>query len=286
MTKVRFDSAKPINRKQQSGFAIGVVFLVLVLIGAIMSAITLMSSASQDTSRDNENRSLANGVIRDGAGIANAVNTLISANGLRVEQVFMFRDSTNTAVYNRAQNILGPNGSYNFPQINLAAYNPETTCSQTYLATAEVYVPIFKPGLSGILKHCQLFLTRAQTTNYGQGGNGLRDSTYLVWTAPLTEAVAKQVNNLLWQSGSAEALPVNDYGLGHLKKLVPPTTVGAPTSLKMIGDASVTADAPGEVSYNIIELPVINGSVRPEGVWTRPYDSNKRNFYYKVYSSY
>jgi hypothetical protein len=96
--------------------------------------------------------------------------------------------------------------------------------------------------------------------------------------------VAKQVNNLLWQAGTAEALPFKDYGV-ILKKLVPPTTVGAPTSLKLVGDASVTADAPGEVPPNI-ELPVINGSVRPEGVWTRPYDSNKRNFYYKVYSSY
>jgi hypothetical protein len=282
MTKVRFESSNSSNRNKQSGFAIGVVFLVLVLIGAIMSAITLMSSASQDTSRDNENRSLANGVIRDGAGIANAVNTLISANGLRVEQVFMFRDrstAANEAIFNRSQNILGPNGSYNFPQINLAAYNPETTCSQTYLATKDVSTT------GDVLVHCELFLNRVQTTNYGQGGNGLRDSTYLVWTAPLTEAVAKQVNNLLWQAGTAEALPLRNYGIGMLKKLVPPTTVGAPTALKLVGDANATADAPGEVPHNI-ELPVINGSVRPEGVWTRPYDSNKRNFYYKVYSSY
>jgi len=282
MTKVRFDSAKPINRKQQSGFAIGVVFLVLVLIGAIMSAITLMSSASQDTSRDNENRSLANGVIRDGAGIANAVNTLISANGLRVEQVFMFRDrstTANQAIFDRAQNILGPNGSYNFPQLNLAAYNPETTCSQTHLATEEVSTA------NNILAQCELTLSRIKTTNYGQGGNGLRDSTYLVWTAPLTEAVAKQVNNLLWQASNAEALPVYDIFQDSLRKLVPPTTVGAPTALKLVTDASVTANAPGEVPANI-ELPVINGSVRPEGVWTRPVDLNKRNFYYKVYSSY
>jgi hypothetical protein len=282
MTKVRFESSNSSNRNKQSGFAIGVVFLVLVLIGAIMSAITLMSSASQDTSRDNENRSLANGVIRDGAGIANAVNTLISANGLRVEQVFMFRDrstAANQAIFDRAQNILGPNGSYNFPQINLAAYNPETTCSQTHLATEEVSTS------NDILVQCVLTLSRVKTTNYGQGGNSLRDSTYLVWTAPLTEAVAKQVNNLLWQAGTAEALPVNDIGKGKLMTLVPPTTVGAPTALKLVTDASVTANAPGEVPSGV-ELPVINGGVRPEGVWTRPVDLNKRNFYYKVYSSY
>ena len=281
MTKVRFDSAKPINRKQQNGFAIGVVFLVLVLIGAIMSAITLMSSASQDTSRDNENRSLANGVIRDGAGFVNAINTLISTNGLRVEQVFMFRDrstAANQAIFDRAQNILGPNGSYNFPQINMAIYRPETPCSQNDLATKDV-------GFTDIFTSCALFLTRVQTSNYGQGGNGLRDSTYLVWTAPLTESVAKQVNNLLWQSGSSEALPIIDTGVSKLKKLVPPNVVGAPTSLQLPTYADSTANAPGEVPTNI-ELPVINGSVRPEGVWTRPDDLNQRNFYFKVYSSY
>ncbi len=282
MTKVRFESSNSSNRNQQSGFAIGVVFLVLLLIGAIMSAITLMSSASQDTSRDNENRSLANSVIRDGAGIANAVNTLISANGLRVEQVFMFRDrstTANEAIFNRSQNILGPNGSYNFPQINLAAYNPVAACSQNYLATKDI------SPTDDILVQCQLFLTRVQTTNYGQGGNGLRDSTYLVWTAPLTEAVAKQVNNLLWQASSADALPIIEAGITTLKKLVPPTTVGAPTAIKLVNDANATADAPGGDPYSFA-LPVINGSVRPEGVWTRSFDPNQRNFYYKVYSSY
>ncbi len=280
MTKVRFESSNPSNRNKQGGFAIGVVFLVLVLIGAIMSAITLMSSASQDTSRDNENRSLANGVIRDGAGIANAVNTLISANGLRVEQVFMFRDrstTANEAIFNRSQNILGPNGSYNFPQINLAAYNPVAACSQNYLATNEI-------PIGDILAQCQLFLTRVQTTNYGQGGNGLRDSTYLVWTAPLTEAVSKQINNLLWQASSVDELPIINAGV-NLNKLVPPTTVGAPTALKQATDANATADAPGMNPYSFA-LPVINGSVRPEGVWTRSFDPNQRNFYYKVYSSH
>ncbi|MBU3656390.1 MAG: hypothetical protein FGM23_08580 [Alphaproteobacteria bacterium] len=119
----------------RGGFAIGVVFLVLVLIGAIMSAITLMSSASQDTSRDNENRTLANSVIRDGAGIVNGINTLISANGLRVEQVFLFRDRStpaNQAIFDRSQNIIGAQGTMNFPQLNPSAYS-FAGCTQTIL---------------------------------------------------------------------------------------------------------------------------------------------------------
>ncbi len=261
----------------QGGFAIGVVFLVLVLIGAIMSAITLMSSASQDTSRDNENRSLANSVIRDGAGIANAVNTLISANGLRVEQVFMFRDSTNTAVYNRSQNILGPNGSYNFPQLSPSAYS-FTGCTQTILAT-EAATSV------SLADTCMLYMTRVQTTNYGQSGGGLRDSTYLLYTAPLTEAVAKQVNNLLWQSGSAEILPsIATATPAALQKLAPPTTVGAPTSLQAVtvGGAAAAAGTPFSFA-----LPIINGTVRPEGIYSLDTTApQNNNIYYKVYSSY
>jgi hypothetical protein len=280
MTKVRFESSNSSNRNKQSGFAIGVVFLVLVLIGAIMSAITLMSSASQDTSRDNENRSLANGVIRDGAGIANAVNTLISANGLRVEQVFMFRDrstAANQAIFDRAQNILGPKGSYNFPQLSPTAYS-FTGCTQTILATEAA-------ASTSLADTCMLYMTRVKTTNYGQGGDGLRDSTYLLYTAPLTEAVAKQVNNLLWQSGSAEILPsIAAATPAALQKLAPPTTVGAPTSLQAVTFVGTAATAGTPFSF---ALPTINGSVRPEGIYSLDTTAPQtRNIYYKVYSSY
>ncbi len=277
MTKVRFESFNSSNRKQQSGFAIGVVFLVLVLIGAIMSAITLMSSASQDTSIDNENRSLANGVIRDGAGIANAVNTLISANGLRVEQVFMFRDSTNTAVFNRSQNILGPNGTTNFPQLSPTAYS-FTGCTQTILATEEA-------ASTSLADTCMLYMTRVKTTNYGQSGDGLRGSTYLLYTAPLTEAVAKQVNSLLWQSASAEILPsIAAATPDALQKLAPPTTVGAPTSLQAVTFGGTAAAVGTPFSF---ALPTINGSVRPEGIYSLDTTAPQtRNIYYKVYSSY
>jgi hypothetical protein len=277
MTKVRFESSNPSNRNKQSGFAIGVVFLVLVLIGAIMSAITLMSSASQDTSRDNENRSLANGIIRDGAGIANAVNTLISANGLRVEQVFMFRDSTNTAVFNRSQNILGPKGSTNFPQLSPTAYS-FTGCTQTILGTEAA-------ASASLADTCMLYMTRVKTTNYGQGGDGLRDSTYMLYTAPLTEAVAKQVNNLLWQSGSAEILPsIAAATPAALQKLAPPTTVGAPTSLQAV---TVVGTAAAVGTPYSMALPTINGSVRPEGIYSLDTTAPQtRNIYYKVYSSY
>lgn len=263
----------------QGGFAIGVVFLVLVLIGAIMSAITLMSSASQDTSRDNENRSLANSVIRDSAGFVNAINTLISANGLRVEQVFMFRDRStvaNQAIFDRAQNILGPQGTMNFPQLSPSAYS-FTGCTQTILATEAA------ASLS-LADTCMLHMTRVQTTNYGQGGNGLQDSTYLLYTAPLTEAVSMQINNLLWQSGSSVALVNISANPTNLQKLAPPTTVGAPTSLQAVTVGGAAAAAGTPLSF---ALPIINGTVRPEGVYSLDTTApQNNNIYYKVYSSY
>jgi hypothetical protein len=134
---------------------------------------------------------------------------------------------------------ISSNGSYNFPQLSPSAYS-FTGCTQTILATEAA------ASLS-LADTCMLYMTRVQTTNYGQGGGGLRDSTYLLYTAPLTEAVAKQVNNLLWQSGSAEILPsIATATPAALQKLAPPTTVGAPTSLQAVtvGGAAAAAGTP------------------------------------------
>lgn len=278
MIQIKFKFNR-LSTYHQHGFAIGVVFLVLVLIGAIMSAITLMSSASQDTSRDNENRSLANSVIRDGAGFVNAVSNIITTNGLRVEQVFMFRDRStapNQAIFDRSQNILGPQGTMNFPQLSPSAYS-FTGCTQTILATEAA------ASLS-LADTCMLYMTRVKTTNFGQGGNGLRDSTYLLYTAPLTEAVSKQINNVLWQSGSSVALVNISANPTNLQKLAPPTTLGAPTALKAV--TFVGTDATVGTPYNMA-LPIINGTVRPEGVYSLDTTApQNNNIYYKVYSSY
>ncbi|MBM3603110.1 MAG: hypothetical protein FJX22_04975 [Alphaproteobacteria bacterium] len=69
-----------------------------------------------------------------------------------------------------------------------------------------------------------------------------------------------------------------------LQKLAPPTTIGTPTSLQAVtfGSTAAAAGTPFEMA-----LPIINGSVRHEGVYSLDAAApQNRNIYYKVYSSF
>jgi hypothetical protein len=288
-----FCSAK---RQRQSGFAIGIVFLVLVLIGVILASMTLMSGNSQNTSRDTENRSAGNGVIRDGSNLVAAVGTLINTNSVRIEQVYAYRDNPATVVtctnstndsnayclYRRGENLFGPNGTLPFPQINPAAYQAVGTgaaCTQTIFAT-EAASATDDSNLS-----CLMYVTRVKTSNFGQAGAGLRDSTYLVYTGPLTQAVGQQINNILWDSGFATAAPALTAGPFVLKKLAPTAILRGATGLVDV-NTNVVATAAGTPAN--IALPTINAAVRPEGVYrynTTATPTQPVSIYYKVISS-
>jgi hypothetical protein len=284
-----FCSAK---RQRQSGFAIGIVFLVLVLIGVILASMTLMSGNSQNTSRDTENRSAGNGVIRDGSNLVAAVGTLINANSVRIEQVYAYRTGTTVVdcalpanintPYCRGENLFGPNGTLPFPQINPAAYQAVGTgaaCTQTIFAT-EAASATDDSNLS-----CLMYVTRVKTSNFGQAGAGLRDSTYLVYTGPLTQAVGQQINNILWDSGFATAAPALTAGPFVLKKLAPTAILRGATGLVDV-NTNVVATAAGTPAT--IALPTINAAVRPEGVYrynTTATPTQPVSIYYKVISS-
>jgi hypothetical protein len=276
------------SNSPRGGFAIGVVFLVLALIAAILTAISIMSNASQDTASAAEARSNANGVIQIGAGFANAINTKVSA-GTRIEQLYLFRIPGDVSgAYDRAENLVGALGAMSFPQYNPAAYQQlgAIPCTQAVIE-AEVAANTNNTTFS-----CVAYLTRVRTSNYGQGGSGYRDATYLIYTAPLTLSVARQVNSLLWAASASGDLPdpstLTLKSPGDLNKLAAPTIAKQVTALVGMGYSGAYSGAPPAPVNVTTDLALIDGVVRPEGVYSLDQataGAQTRNIYYKVVSS-
>lgn len=249
----------------QAGFAISIVFLALALIAVTLAAIAIMGGASQSNSRDSENRLTANQLIRTVGEGQRAFLGMMNQNGLQADQVFAYRDNTNSALYNRKENLLGPRGTWALPKAIVNAYANPSACDA---ATFE------QEGNNGA-DTCMLHFTRVWTSNYGAGAQGVtaptgtdsapRSATYIVYTTPIAPAVGLQINNLLWGAPLTTAFDTAAT-VNSLQKLVPPTTVGGQTVLQGV---TTTGSASVSDAIATAKLPEVAGTIRPEGMLFR-----------------
>lgn len=261
----------------QAGFAVSIVFLALALIAVTLAAIAIMGGASQSNSRDSENRLTANQLIRTVGEGQRAFLGMMNQNGLQADQVFAYRDNTNSALYNRKENLLGPRGTWALPKAVVNAYANPSACDA---ATFE------QEGNNGAAT-CMLHFTRVWTSNYGAGAQGVtaptgtdsapRSATYIVYTTPIAPAVGSQINNLLWGVPLTTAMDATAT-ISSLQKLVPPTTAGGQTVLQGV---TTTGSASASDAIATAKLPSVAGTVRPEGILIR---SSNLVYFKTIYS--
>jgi hypothetical protein len=285
MTKMRTNfaqkkSAAAVNRR--GGFALGIIFLVLALIGGILGAIALLGGTSQNNAGSADERLITNETVSMLGGAQRAYLGMMTTNGLRVNQVFAYRYPSNgtapPAIFNRSTNLLGPRGTWSLPQLNVNAYAGTPACNQTS----------FLNEGSGTSSGCVLYFTRVWSSNYGAGltisstipaaGDISRTATYIVYTLPIANKIAAQINNALWGSGLGVALD-NTATLSALQKLGPPTTDGD-TTIVVTPDAVLAGVTPETIA--LAKFPLVNGAVRAEGMLL----NDVGNIYFKTIAAY
>ncbi len=270
-------SAAAVNRR--GGFALGIIFLVLALIGGILGAIALLGGTSQNNAGSADERLITNETVSMLGGAQRAYLGMMTTNGLRVNQVFAYRSAgVSSTIFNRPTNLLGPRGSWSLPQLNVNAYAGTPACNQTS----------FLNEATGATNGCFLYFTRVWSSNYGAGltisstipaaGDISRTATYIVYTLPIANKIAAQINNALWGSGLGVALD-NTATLSALQKLGPPTTDGD-TTIVVTPDAVLAGVTPETIA--LAKFPLVNGAVRAEGMLL----NDVGNIYFKTIAAY
>jgi uncharacterized protein (UPF0333 family) len=259
------------QRNGQGGFAIGLILLVVLLIAVIVGAIAIASRSSSNSGTQEKDRVAAASLLTQAQTFNNAFTRATQGGGFDPNYVYVsYNIETAANIYLDQANLVGKNGFFGVPQINTTAYrNPVTTCP---------------PNPTDVATNCQLWLTRVALSN----PNGVSS---VVYTKPLAEAVARQVNSVLWGTATNLALPSLGGGLqpnmdtteGWGKSARPSSAaVGTFANLYTLGSdpsptGALTAIAAGNAGYALFSgpsagvpnsnLPAINGIIRPEGVF-------------------
>lgn len=273
------------QRNSQGGFAIGLILLVVLLIAVIVGAIAIASRSSSNSGTQEKDRVAAASLLTQTQSFNNGFTRATQGGGFDPTFVYVsYNTDTADNIYLDQANLVGKNGFFGVPQINTTAYlNPVTTCPPTPADTAV---------------NCQLWLTRVNLAN----PNGVSS---VVYTKPLAEAVARQVNSVLWGTATNLALPSLGGGLqpnmdtaaGWGKSARPSSTVvGAIANLYTLGSdpsptGALTTITPGNAGYALFSgtsvgvpnsnLPTINGIIRPEGVFVSTVAATG-NVYFRV----
>jgi hypothetical protein len=256
------------QRNGQGGFAIGLILLVVLLIAVIVGAIAIASRSSSSSGTQERDRVAASSLLTQAQGISNAFIRATDGGGIPANNVYMsYVDAvTNAGVRNDAANLIGQNGFISPPSINAQAYDAAVTACPA--------------NITDITTNCQFILTRIAL------GNPNGDSA-VVYTKPLTQAVGRQVNAVLWNTSPTLALPAlgnpptADLGatwgkanapatLGNVTRVTSATAALQDTTATDLtlwnGVRTVTGNASQGVTGS--QLPVLNGTNRGEGTFT------------------
>jgi len=271
------------QRNGQGGFAIGLILLVVLLIAVIVGAIAIASRSSSNSGTQEKDRVAASSLLTQAQTFNNAFTRATQGGGFDPTFVYVsYNTDTAANIYLDQANLVGKNGFFGVPQINTTAYlNPVANCPANPTDTAQ---------------NCQLWLTRVALAN----PNGVSS---VVYTKPLTEAVARQVNSVLWGTATNLALPglgsaLNpnmDTAAGWGKAArASSTAVGTIAKLSTLASdpgAALTAITPGDAGFDLANgtsvgvpnsnLPTINGVIRPEGVFVSNIPATG-NVYFRV----
>jgi hypothetical protein len=265
------------QRNGQGGFAIGLILLVVLLIAVIVGAIAIASRSSSNSGTQEKDRVAASSLLTQAQTFNNAFTRATQGGGFDPTFVYMAYD-TDTArnLVTDQANLVGSRGYLSVPQINTQAYN-RGVCPNNPTDTAV---------------NCQLWLTRVDLNHPST------DDSTTVYTKPLTDSVAQQVNAVLWQTATNLAVPSLGNSLNPDVATVwgktarsSTTAVGTAASVVALNadpTAALTAltntyllATTNSVGVANSNLPSINGAIRPEGVFVST-AAGTGNVYYRV----
>ena len=271
------------QRNGQGGFAIGLILLVVLLIAVIVGAIAIASRSSSNSGTQEKDRVASSSLLTQAQTFNNAFTRATQGGGFDPTFVYVsYNTDTAANIYLDQANLVGKNGFFGVPQINTTAYlNPVANCPANPTDTA---------------LNCQLWLTRVALAN----PNGVSS---VVYTKPLADAVARQVNSVLWGTTTNLAVPALNGGLNPNMDTAAgwgkaarasSTAVGTIANLSTLASdpgAALTAITPGNAGFDLANgtsvgvpnsnLPTINGVIRPEGVFVSTVAATG-NVYFRV----
>jgi hypothetical protein len=253
------------QRNGQGGFAIGLILLVVLLIAVIVGAIAIASRSSSSGGTQERDRVNASSLLTQAQGFNNSFTRATDGGGIPANNVYMsyVTAAVNANVRNDQANLIGQNGFLPTPTINAQAYDA------TVAACPGNNIP------TDISITCQFILTRIALGS----ANG---NSAVVYTKPLTVAVGRQVNAVLWNASPTVALPAlgGTAPAGDLG-----ATWGKANAPVVIGNATVVTTAVAALQNAVAlapwngvnagsqgitgsQLPAINGTNRGEGTFT------------------
>jgi uncharacterized protein (UPF0333 family) len=263
------------QRNGQGGFAIGLILLVVLLIAVIVGAIAIASRSSSSSGTQEKDRVAASSLLTQAQGLNNAFTRATDGGGIPADNVYMsyVTAAVNANVRNDQANLIGQNGFLPTPSINAQAYDA------TVAACPVNNIPTDVPTAPATTVTCQFILTRIALGS----ANG---NSAVVYTKPLTQAVGRQINAVLWSTSPTLALPAlggvqpaGDLG-ATWGKANAPANIGNATVVTLATAAlqnatvlapwnGVTGVAPN-TSQGVTgsNLPAINGTNRGEGTFT------------------
>jgi uncharacterized protein (UPF0333 family) len=253
------------QRNGQGGFAIGLILLVVLLIAVIVGAIAIASRSSSSGGTQEKDRVAASSLLTQAQGLNNAFTRATDGGGIPANNVYMsyVTAAVNADVRNDQANLIGQNGFLPTPTINTQAYDAAVAACPANNIPTDISVT------------CQFILTRIALGN----ANG---NSAVVYTKPLTQAVGRQINAVLWSTSPTLALPAlggaapaGDLG-ATWGKANAPAVIGNATFVTLATAAlqnavaltpwnGVNAGSQGVTGSN---LPAINGTNRGEGTFT------------------
>jgi hypothetical protein len=252
------------QRNGQGGFAIGLILLVVLLIAVIVGAIAIASRSSSSGGTQEKDRVAASSLLTQAQGLNNAFTRATDGGGIPANNVYMsYVDAaTNADVRNDQANFIGQNGFLPTPTINTQAYDATVAACPANNIPTDISVT------------CQFILTRIALGN----ANG---NSAVVYTKPLTQAVGRQINAVLWSTSPTLALPA----LGNPPAADLGATWGKANAPAVIGNATVVTVATAALQNTTVlapwngvngtsqgvtgsQLPVLNGTNRGEGTFT------------------
>ena len=281
------------QRNGQGGFAIGLILLVVLLIAVIVGAIAIASRSSSNSGGQEKDRVAASSLITQAQGLNNAVTRAIDGAGATPTDLFMSYATTGTYRTSPA-NLIGQSGYLTAPTINAQAYSANAT---TTACPANNIPTDTSPS-------CVFILSRIALGS--SGGDSL-----VVYTKPLSDTVARQVNAVLWSaSPNVTALPLlvgnapaeditaggwgkanpNSAGAGTFltqATTAPGVTAGSVTTWNGVkttaasGTGATAVAASSSSGLTGSQLPIINGTNRAEGAFNANVAASG-NVYYRV----
>jgi hypothetical protein len=248
------------QRNGQGGFAIGLILLVVLLIAVIVGAIAIASRSSSSGGTQEKDRVAASSLLTQAQTFNNAFTRATQGGGFSPRNVYLsyVPAGTNAAVRNDQANLVGANGFLQTPQINITAYTAGTCGNANPIDTAII---------------CQIILSNINLAHPA-------GVSTVIYTRPLTDPVAKQVNSILWSLNPSSTIPTLTTALTAevstlWGKQNAPATIGDATVLTLASAAlqNTTAITPWNGQNGTSQgvdnsnLPSINGDERGEGVF-------------------